>query len=248
MAGRALVTGGAQGIGRSIATRLVRDGYEVTIADVNGDQASMTAKEVGAASVELDVRDPGSISRVAAGFASLDLLVNNAGVLRGGLLPDITIDDYRFVMDVNVLGPVLMTQAFSDALSSDEGGAIVNLASMSAGVAVPATGVYGASKAAVVAFTEGCALELGPRGIRVNAVAPGRISTEMTSLRQGDPAREKRTAALIPLQRVGLPDDIADVVSFLGSRDARYVTGQTVYVDGGLVLGTVRYFQVAQEG
>jgi NAD(P)-dependent dehydrogenase (short-subunit alcohol dehydrogenase family) len=243
---RAFVTGAAGGIGRAIAERLVKDGYDVVIADVNHDRAVSTAGEIGAQAVVLDVTDAEQVAARAAEFDELDLLVNNAGVVRAGNLPDVTVEDYRFVMDVNVLGPLLTTQAFSDALAAGNGGGIVNIASMSAGTPVLGTGIYPATKAAVVSFTECCAVELGPRGIRVNAVAPGRVSTDMTQL--GDPAREARTAKLIPVQRVGYPDDIADVVAFLGSTDARYVTGQTIYVDGGLTLATISFFRVAQDG
>jgi 3-oxoacyl-[acyl-carrier protein] reductase len=241
----AFVTGGAAGIGRAIAERLTRDGYEVVIADIAADRAAGTANELGVRWVELDVRDADQVASAAADIPQLDLLVNNAGVVRAGAVADITVDDFRFVMDVNVLGPILTTKAFAEALAAQRG-AIVNIASMSAGVSISGLGVYGASKAALVSWTQCCALELGPRGIRVNAVAPGRISTEMTAVRQGDESYEQRTAKLIPVQRVGYPDDIADVVAFLGSADARYVSGQTLYVDGGLTRGTVSFFQAAQ--
>ena len=248
MSGLALVTGAGQGIGRAIAARLVKDGYDVVVADIDAESAERAASEIGGRAVEVNVADPDSVASCASGIEDLSVLVNNAGMLRGGGLGDVTVSDYRLVMDVNVLGPLLMTQALTEALAAGQGGSIVNIASMSARVSVPGTGVYSASKAAVVALTEGTALELGPRGIRANAVGPGRISTEMTAVRQGDPAREERTAMLIPGQRVGLPDDIADVVAFLASSDARYVTGQTIYVDGGLLLGTIPFFQKAQDG
>ena len=246
--GTALVTGAGRGIGRAIAARLASDGHDVVVADLDLEAARRSADDIGGRAVQVDVADADSVAACVSGIEDLAALVNNAGVLRPGGLADITVADYRLVMDVNVLGPLLLTQACTEALAAGAGGAVVNIASMSARVSVPGTGVYSASKAALVALTEQSALELGPRGIRVNAVGPGRISTEMTAVRQGDPAREKRTAELTPLQRVGLPDDIADVVSFLISPDARYVTGQTVYVDGGLLLGTIPFFQRAQEG
>lgn len=241
----ALVTGAGQGIGKAIAARLLADGCEVTIADLDGELAKTTAYALGARAVQVDVSDAASAAACAEAVGPLDVLVNNAGVLRGGPLGETSLDDYRLVMDVNVLGPLLMTQVFTPTLVARQG-CVVNVASMGASVQVPGTGVYGPSKAAVVSLTEGYALELGPQGVRVNAVAPGRISTEMTASRQTDPAREARTAELIPVGRVGQPDDVADVVAFLASEQARYVSGQTVYVDGGLCLGTIRYFQRAQ--
>lgn len=247
MMGQALVTGAGQGIGRAIAARLAKDGYEVIVADLYLTTAQRTAQDVGGRAVQVDVADPASVAAAVSGIEELAVLVNNAGIVRGGGIGDVTVEDYRLVMDVNVLGPLLMTQALTDALAAGGGGAIVNIASMSARVSVPGTGIYSATKAAVVSLTETCALELGPRGIRANAVGPGRIRTEMTMAAQSDPEREERTAKLLPAQRVGFPEDIADVVSFLASDDARYVTGQTVYVDGGLLLSTIPYFQKAQK-
>jgi 3-oxoacyl-[acyl-carrier protein] reductase len=241
----ALVTGAARGIGFATARKLVEIGHEVFIGDVNGDAAAEAAASIGAKAVTLDVTDPDSVAACAAGFATLDVLVNNAGIVRGGTLGEMSIDDYRTVMDVNVLGPVLMTRACTEALAA-AGGAVVNLASMSAFMPVPGTGVYSMSKAAVLSYTQSVALELAPRGIRVNAVAPGRISTEMTADRQTDPAREARTNALIPLGRSGQAEDVAEVIAWLASPAAGYVTGQVIPVDGGLTIATVPFFQAAQ--
>jgi 3-oxoacyl-[acyl-carrier protein] reductase len=244
----ALVTGAGRGIGRAIAAALAKLGHEVTIADVDTERAERTAAEIGGRAVSLDVTDPASVAAVAAGVESLDVLVNNAGIIRPGVFPDVDVADYDAVMDVNVRGPLVVTQGFTAALEAGGGGAVVNIASMSALVPVPGTGVYPASKAAVVGLTTSLALDLAPRGIRVNAVAPGRISTEMTAARQQDPEVERRTNALIPLGRSGEAEDIADVVCFLASAQARYVTGQTIAVDGGLTIGTVPFFSRAQHG
>jgi NAD(P)-dependent dehydrogenase (short-subunit alcohol dehydrogenase family) len=243
----ALVTGAARGIGLATARALVEAGHEVLIGDVDGDAAAEAAASMGAKAVTLNVTDPDSVAACAAGLSTLDVLVNNAGVVRGGTLGEMSIADYRLVMDVNVLGPVLMTRACTEALAA-VGGAVVNLASMSAFMPVPGTGVYSMSKAAVVSYTQAAALELAPRGIRVNAVAPGRISTEMTASRQTDPAKEARTNALIPLGRSGQADDVAEVICWLASPAAAYVTGQVIPVDGGLTIGTVPFFQAAQSG
>lgn len=244
----AVVTGGARGIGRATAVRLIAAGHEVTIADLDGDAAEATAAEIGAKAVALDVSDEAAVCAFAAGVGSLDVLVNNAGMYRRGTLTAPDVADYRTVMDVNVLGPMLMTAHLADALAADGGGAVVNVASMSAYTPVPGTGAYSMAKAAVVSFTELAALEFAPRGIRVNAVAPGRISTDLTADRQQDPAREARTDGLIPLGRSGTAQDVAEAICALASPASAYVTGQVIRVDGGLTLATVPLLQAAQSG
>jgi NAD(P)-dependent dehydrogenase (short-subunit alcohol dehydrogenase family) len=244
----ALVTGAGRGIGRAIAAALVKEGHDVVVADIVGELAERTAREIGAWHARIDVADPDSIAEAAQGFDTLDVLVNNAGIVRRGRFPEVTVDDYQAVMDVNVRGPLLVTQAFTPALARGSGRAVIITASMSAYVSTPGTGIYPVSKTAVVALTRSLAVDLAPRGIRVNAVAPGRIITEMTADRRQDPEVERRTDELIPLGRSGQPDDIADVVVFLASTQSRYITGQTLTVDGGLTLGTIPYFQRAQQG
>ena len=246
--GIAIVTGAARGIGRATAVRLIQAGHEVTIVDLDGDAAAATAAEIGAKAVTLDVTDEAAVAEFAADITDLDVLVNNAGLYRPGTLDTQTVEDYRLTFDVNVLGPMLMTRHLANALAAGDGGAVVNVASMSAFVAVPGTGVYSMAKAAVASYTELAALEYAPRGIRVNAVAPGRISTEMTADRQGDPAREARTNALIPLGRSGTPQDVAEAICALASPGAGYITGQVLRVDGGLTIATVPLLQAAQGG
>jgi NAD(P)-dependent dehydrogenase (short-subunit alcohol dehydrogenase family) len=244
----ALVTGAGQGIGRGIARGLAADGFDVIAADLDLGLAEQTAAAVGGRAAHMDVADPASVNAVADGLESLDLLVNNAGIVRPGALSDVSVEDFTTVMGVNVLGVLLTTQACTEALAAGDGGAVVNIASMSARFITPGTGIYPATKAAVVALTQSWAWELAPRRIRVNAVAPGRILTEGTASRQQDPQREQRTNQLIPLGRSGEPEDIADTVCYLASTRARYVTGQTLLVDGGLTLGTIAYFSEAQGG
>lgn len=243
---KALVTGAGQGIGRAIAHRLAADGFSVIVADLDEASAARTAREVDGVAVRCDVREQASVLAMAEPVDDLDVLVNNAGVYLFERLADVTPESFRRVMEVNVLGTVLCIQACTAALSAGGGGAIVNIASMSGVVPVPGTGMYSPSKAAVGSLTALAALELAPHGIRVNAVAPGRISTEGTATRQADPERERRTAALIPAGRVGEPADIAGAVSFFAGADSRYVTGQTLLVDGGLAGATIPHFQAAQ--
>jgi 3-oxoacyl-[acyl-carrier protein] reductase len=242
-----LVTGSARGIGRATAERFLAEGHEVIIGDRDLAAVEATAAEIGAKAVQLDVTDEASVIACAAGITDLDVLVNNAGMYLPGTLSTLTVEDYRTVMDVNLLGPILMIRHFADALAANGGGSVVNLASMSGYMPVPGTGVYSMAKAGVISFTELAALEYAPRGIRVNAVAPGRISTPMTADRQGDPAREARTKALIPLGRSGEAEDVADAVFYLATA-AAYVTGQVLRVDGGLTIATVPLLQAAQSG
>lgn len=244
----ALVTGAARGIGRATAVRLIEAGYEVIVADLDGAAAETTASEIGAKAAQVDVADEASVAAVAAGITDLDVLVNNAGMYLPGKLADVDTAHFGKVFGVNVLGPMLMTRALADALAANGGGAVVNVASMSAFMPVPGTGVYSMAKAAVASYTELAALEYAPRGIRVNAVAPGRISTEMTADRQGDPEREARTNALIPIGRSGRPEDVAEAICALASPGAAYVTGQILKVDGGLTINTVPLLQAAQAG
>ena len=244
----ALVTGAGQGIGRAIAHRLRSDGFSVIVSDLDGDAAKRVADDLGGSAIMCDVTDPDAVDAMAAGIDDLDVLVNNAGIYLFGPLLEVTAEAYRRVMDVNVLGTLLCLQKLTPALSTGNGGSVVNIASMAAALPVPGTGMYSPSKAAVRALTEVAAVELAPLNIRVNAVGPGRISTEGTQSRTGDPAREQRTAALIPAGRPGAPDDIADVVSFFAGPDSRYTTGQTLYVDGGLMKATIPFFQAAQSG
>jgi 3-oxoacyl-[acyl-carrier protein] reductase len=242
-----LVTGSARGIGRATAERFLAEGYEVIIGDRDLAAVEATAAEIGAKAVQLDVTDEASVIACAAGITDLSVLVNNAGMYLAGTLATLTVEDYRTVMDVNLLGPILMTRHLADALAANGGGAVVNLASMSGYMPVPGTGAYSMAKAGVISFTELAALEYAPRGIRVNAVAPGRIATAMTADRRGDPAREARTHALIPLGRSGEAQDVADAVFYLASA-AAYVTGQVLRVDGGLTIATVPLLQAAQSG
>ncbi|MGW4634419.1 3-oxoacyl-ACP reductase FabG [Nocardia sp. NPDC004415] len=242
----AFVTGAARGIGAATAARLAADGCAVAVVDLDADAAVLTAGKINAAGgtaigVGCDVADETSVAdavaRTVADLGTLDVLVNNAGVLRDNLLFKMSVEDWDTVMAVHLRGAFLCSKAAQQHMVEHGGGAIVNTSSVSA-LGNRGQANYAAAKAGIQGLTRTLAMELGPFGIRVNAVAPGFIATEMTAAtaaRIGVSAEElqAKTAAITPLRRVGTPEDIANVVAFLASDDAGFVTGQTVYVDGG---------------
>ncbi|MFD4443065.1 3-oxoacyl-ACP reductase FabG [Nocardia sp. NPDC058519] len=242
----AFVTGAARGIGAATAARLARDGFTLAVVDLDADAAVLAAGKINAAGgtaigLGCDVADEAqvndAVARTVAELGSLDVLVNNAGVLRDNLLFKMSVDDWDTVMAVHLRGAFLCSKAAQKHMVDNGGGAIVNTSSVSA-LGNRGQGNYAAAKAGIQGLTRTLAMELGPFGIRVNAVAPGFIATEMTAAtaaRMGVSAEElqAKTAGITPLRRVGVPADIANVVAFLASDDAGFVTGQTVYVDGG---------------
>ena len=228
------MTGAGQGIGRAISKRLAADGHQVVAVDLNPGTAAATADLVSGQWRQCDVSDPASVAVLADSLDRVDVLVNNAGVWIFAGLDTMTSDDVRRVLEVNVMGVFNCTQAVAPLMGP--GSAIVNLSSNAAYSNSPGVGIYPPSKAAVESFTKQSALELAPRGIRANAVGPGMIQTEGTQVNYEGEKGERRARA-VPLGRTGSPEDIADVVGFLASDDARYVTGQVIYVDGGLSAG-----------
>ncbi|WP_067699233.1 3-oxoacyl-ACP reductase FabG [Nocardia jejuensis] len=245
----AFVTGAARGIGAATAARLAADGFTVAIADLD-EAACKTAVDAIAAAggqaiaVGCNVSDEASVDaafeRVAAELGSIDALVNNAGVLRDNLLFKMSVEDWDTVMSVHLRGAFLCSRAAQRYMVKQKSGKIVNTSSVSA-LGSRGQANYSAAKMGIQGFTRTLAIELGPYGINVNAVAPGFIVTDMTdatAARVGvDPEDFRKAAAEItPLRRVGKPEDIANVVSFLCSADSSFVTGQTIYVDGGRKL------------
>jgi len=220
---RAVVTGAARGLGAAIAHRLQTDGYEVVRLDV----------VEGPGVTWCDVADAAAVRRIAADVGEVDVLVNNAGIWRFGPLETADPADIARVLAVNVGGTFHCTQAFGTSML-DRGGSIVNIVSVAAQAPNPAVGAYSASKAAVLALTRQTAVEWGPRGVRANAVGPGFIPTEGTDAVYRDEAVREVRAGVVPLRRLGTPDDVADVVSFLCGTSSAYVTGQVIYVDGGV--------------
>jgi 3-oxoacyl-[acyl-carrier protein] reductase len=241
----AIVTGSARGIGAGIVKRFHEEGASVAVLDLDEDQARSTAEALAgraqALGVGCNVTDAASVdaavARVVEELGGLHILVNNAGITRDNLLFKLTEDDWDAVMDVHLKGAFLMSRAAQKTFVAQKYGKILNLSSVSAG-GNRGQANYSAAKAGVQGFTRTLAVELGPFGVNVNAVAPGFIATEMTD----ETARRlhidieefrRLNAEATPVRRVGHPADIAAAAAFLCSDEASFITGQILYVDGG---------------
>lgn len=242
----AVVTGAGRGIGAAISRRLAKDGFSVVAVDLDGTAAERIAREIDGIPAQLDITDDSAAAELSASLPRVDALVNNAGIFPPAPIASVSVEEFRKVMDVNVIGTLVMTQALLPQLTAAPTGAVVNIASIAAKVVTPGTAAYSPSKAAVVSLTKLCAVELADRGIRVNAIAPGGVATEGTAAVSADAEREARFNAVVPLGRRAQPEDIADAVPFFLSPDARYVTGQILYVDGGLTEATINFLRAAQ--
>jgi NAD(P)-dependent dehydrogenase (short-subunit alcohol dehydrogenase family) len=238
-----IITGAARGIGRACAERFAREGAKVVVADVDQARGQETAAAISVGGSETlfvacDVGDSvqvsGLISASVEAFGALDVLVNSAGILHNSDFLDVTEEDFDQVLRVNLKGPLLVGQAVARQLiDQGRGGAIVNLSSVGAVLAAPFQAAYNVSKGGVAQLTRVMALSLAPHGIRVNAVGPGTIGTDMTNDLLEDVALRRQILSRTPLGRVGDPAEVAAVVVFLASEEASYITGQTVYCDGG---------------
>ncbi|MEU6561918.1 SDR family NAD(P)-dependent oxidoreductase [Nocardia nova] len=242
----AVVTGAARGIGAATAARLAADGIAVAITDLDEAACKATADAIVAGGgvaipVACDVTDEAAVDaafdRVATELGSLDILVNNAGVLRDNLLFKMSADDWDVVMSVHLRGAFLCCRAAQRHMVARRYGKIVNTSSVSA-LGKRGQANYSTAKMGIQGLTRTLAIELGPFGINVNAIAPGFIVTEMTAAtaaRMGVTPEElqAKTAEATPVRRVGSPGDIADTVAFLVSDRSSFITGQTIYVDGG---------------
>lgn len=242
----AIVTGAARGIGAGVAKRLSVDGFAIAVVDLDEGSCAATVaaiREGGGTAVAIgaDVSDQDQVAaaydRVAAEIGAPSVLVNNAGIIRDNLLFKMTVDDWDSVMAVHLRGAFLMSKAAQKYMVKSKYGRIVNLSSTSA-LGNRGQANYAAAKAGMQGFTKTLAIELGPFGITANAIAPGFIATEMTQAtadRIGIPFEEHKAkaAAIIPVRRVGEPDDIAHAVSYFASEGAGFVTGQVIYVAGG---------------
>ena len=229
----ALVTGGSRGIGRAIALELGRAGAEVVVGYRTGrEEAEAVATEIGGRAVEADVSDAESAKALVEAAGDLDVLVNNAGLTRDGLLVRMSDEDWRTVIDTNLSSVFYTCRAAARPMMRKRAGSIVNVSSIVGVHGNWGQTNYAASKAGIIGFTKSLARELGSRNVRANVVAPGYVKTQLT-----DVLPEEATAAMLtntPLGRLGDPEDVAGAVRFLCSDAAAFVTGDVLLVDGGL--------------
>lgn len=239
----AVVTGAGRGIGRAIALKFASEGADVVCASRTEENSEKVAGEVRALgrkawAIAVDVSDAASVSAAAAKIIAecgkVDILVNNAGVTRDGLLMRMSDADWDAVLNTNLKGAFLFTKAFTRSFVKQRSGRIINVASVIGLIGNAGQANYAASKAGLIGFTQSVAKELGSRGITVNALAPGFIETDMTAT-LGEQMKAKLIEN-IPLNSLGQPEDIANAALYLAGPGARYVTGQVLTVDGGMVM------------
>jgi 3-oxoacyl-[acyl-carrier protein] reductase len=239
----AIVTGGARGIGRAIAEGLAKKGVNLAIADINIDTAIETASDltklgIKAIGMKLDVSNPEEVKKtfgdVKKEFNRIDILINNAGITKDGLMIRMKDEDWDAVMAINLKGVFLCSRQAIRDMSQQRYGRIVNISSVAAFMGNPGQANYSASKAGIMGLTKTAAKEYASRGITVNAVAPGFITTAMTDVLPENVKEEMKK--LIPLGRFGTVEDVANAVVFLASPESGYITGQVIHVNGGMYM------------
>jgi glucose 1-dehydrogenase len=238
----AIVTGAARGIGFAIATRYAAEGATVIMSDIEDDVGKAAAETIGATYMHCDVSKKAEVTAlvqaVVEKFGAVDILVNNAGIAMAKDFLEITEADFDRVIGINLKGSFFMLQAcarhmIAQAQAGRKPGAIVNMSSVNDTLAIPTIVTYCMSKGGVSQLTRSTAIPLAAHGIRVNAIGPGSINTDMYKGVVADPAAVKRVMSRTPMGRAGEPSEVASIALFLASDDASYVTGETIYVDGG---------------
>lgn len=232
----AVVTGGAAGLGADVALKLAENGYRVCIMDLGTERVQAAAADMpGTTGITVDVTQP---DQVAAAFSELgevpDLLVNNAGIVRFGTLEEQTVQDYIDVVNVNLLGSCFCAREVAPGMIARGSGHIINFTSINGIHPAPGVGLYGPTKAAMANMTQAMAIEWGPKGVRVNAIAPGMIDAGMSKPIYADPKVRAVRGGGVPLRCLGEARDIADAVLFLDSDAAKYIHGHQLVVDGGV--------------
>ena len=228
-----VVTGGARGIGRAICTAFLAEGARVVLTDIDEDEGRKAAAGLGCSFHRLDVASEAEWDALAAAFPAIDVLVNNAGITRDGLMLRMTDEDFDEVLNVNLRSIFIACRAAARPMMRGRFGRMINISSVTGLIGNPGQANYAAAKAGIIGMTKTIAKEFASKGVTANVVAPGFIETEMTEA-LGSAVLEE-AAKRIPLKRLGQGDDIAHAVSYLASEGAGYVTGQVLTVDGGMV-------------
>jgi 3-oxoacyl-[acyl-carrier protein] reductase len=246
----ALITGGARGIGKATAIKMIKEGASVALLDILSGEVSQAAKELQAnggkaLGIKADVTHKEEIGKavdqVLAQFGRVDILVNNAGIVKPALLEDVQDGDWDAVVNVNLKGTFFCTRAVLAAMKQQRYGKIINIGSR-ASLGKELRTVYGATKAGLIGVTRTWALELAQYNINVNYIGPGAIATEL--FMANNPESSPKTKAIIdgiPLRRMGQPEDVANLISFLASDESSFITGQAIFICGGLTVGSVHY-------
>ena len=233
-----LVTGGAQGIGEACIRRFAREGAQVVIADIDNSRGAALASELGGLYVHCDVGDKAQVdalvAQTMAAHGRIDVLVNNAGIFRAADFLEVTEADFDAVLRINLKGSFLVGQAAARVMAGAGKGSIINMSSVNAVLTIPTIASYNVSKGGINQLTRVMALALADKGVRVNAVAPGTIATELAAKAVlTSPEATARIMSRTPMKRLGQPSEIADTVAYLASDAASYITGEIVVVDGG---------------
>jgi glucose 1-dehydrogenase len=232
-----VVTGAARGLGLAIATRFAEEGARIVLADVDGDAVEAAADKLGQHGLRVDVSQRDEVERMIATatqqFGAVDVLVNNAGMYRNIPLQELTEAEFDRMITVNLKSALFGIQAVAAQMIARRCGSIVNVASIAARLGAIGTIAYAVAKAGVAQLTNVAAIELAPHNVRVNALAPGTFATEMSGGAYADSALQGRVLPRIPMGRMGRPEEAAGVALFLACDDSSYVTGKTIYADGG---------------